>query len=142
MKLTVRPINNSDGVLIFLLEKENYREQYYKYRNLILMINDQNYYCLKLLFNDKVIGYALLLKSGPDLELIRLTIKKSEQHQGYGKWFLQYLLTTLEFEKMFLEVNTINIIAQKLYQDNGFYIIRTIDNYYGQSNAIVMEYKK
>ncbi|AGM26314.1 ribosomal-protein-alanine acetyltransferase [Spiroplasma syrphidicola EA-1] len=142
MKLTVKPISNSDGVFIFLLEKENYPDHYYKYRNLILMINDQNYYCLKLLSEDKVLGYALLLKSGPDLELIRLTIKKSEQHQGYGQWFLQYLLTTLQFEKLFLEVNTTNIIAQKLYQANGFAIIRTIDKYYGQNNAIVMEYKK
>ncbi|UZQ31127.1 MAG: hypothetical protein OHM56_06565 [Spiroplasma phoeniceum] len=35
----LKPVNNSDVLLLFLLEQENYPHNYYKYRNLIQMIN-------------------------------------------------------------------------------------------------------
>lgn len=43
-------------------------------------------------------------------------------------------------EKIFLEVDSDNTIAQKLYLSNGYKIISRRRNYYGKQDAIIMQF--
>ncbi len=140
MKIT--PVNNSDGLLLFLLEQENYPQHYYKYRNFIQMINDSNYLVYKLVVNNNLFGYFILMHSGDDLEIIKFTIKKCYHQQGWGQKMLIYLLQNFSFNKIFLEVNEHNLAAQKLYLNHGFQIMRKIPQYYGNENGYLMVYDK
>lgn len=136
----LKPVNNSDALLLFLLEQENYPHNYYKYRNLIQMINNTNYLVYKLIVKNNLYGYFILMYSGDDFELIRLTVKKRYQHQGYGQQMLKYILTHFSYQQIFLEVNEHNLIAQQLYLKHGFKIIRAIAQYYGAENGYLMVY--
>lgn len=56
--VVLKPVNNSDALLLFLLEQENYSRHCYKYRNLIQMINNTNYLVYKLIV--KIISMVIL----------------------------------------------------------------------------------
>ncbi|AOX44080.1 ribosomal-protein-alanine N-acetyltransferase [Spiroplasma sp. NBRC 100390] len=140
--MTIKPVNNTDGLLLFLLEQENYPQHYYKYRNLIQILNNVNYLVYKLVLNNNLVGYFILMHSGGDLEIIKLTVKKRYQHQGWGDKMLTYLLEHFSFNSVFLEVNEHNLVAQKLYLKHGFHIVRTIPQYYGNENGYLMRYDK
>lgn len=99
--IVIKPVNNTDGLLLFLLEQENYPQHYYKYRNLIQILNNVNYLVYKLVLNNNLVGYFILMHSGDDLEIIKLTVKKRYQHQGWGDKMLTYLLERFYFNSVF-----------------------------------------
>ncbi|WP_368487110.1 GNAT family N-acetyltransferase [Spiroplasma sp. DGKH1] len=139
--LIIKPVNNIDALYLFQLEKENYPQHYYKYRNLIQMINNPQYYFYKITRGDNIIlGYFILLKSGDDLEIIKLTVAKKYHHQGYGSKMLNYIINNFQYHNIFLEVRVDNQNALKLYYQQGFVKIREIPNYYGQIAADVLQY--
>lgn len=138
--MEIKAVNNTDGLLLFLLEQENYPQHYYKYRNLIQIINNPNYLVYKLVLNNNLVGSFILMHSGDDLEIIKLTVKKTHQHQGWGDKMLTYILAHFPFNSVFLEVNQHNLAAQKLYLKHGFDIVRTIPQYYGNENGYLMRY--
>ncbi|WFG97722.1 GNAT family N-acetyltransferase [Spiroplasma citri] len=136
--VVLKPVNNSDALLLFLLEQENYSRHCYKYRNLIQMINNTNYLVYKLIVKNNLYGYFILMHSGDDFELIRLKVKKRYHHQGYGRQMLKYILTHFSYQQIFLEVNEHNLAAQQLYLKHGFKIIRTISQYYDVENGYLI----
>ncbi|WFG95773.1 GNAT family N-acetyltransferase [Spiroplasma citri] len=136
--VVLKPVNNSDALLLFLLEQENYWRHCYKYRNLIQMINNTNYLVYKLIVKNNLYGYFILMHSGDDFELIRLTVKKRYHHQGYGRQMLKYILTHFSYQQIFLEVNEHNLAAQQLYLKHGFKIIPTISQYYDVENGYLI----
>ncbi|UNF61802.1 hypothetical protein [Spiroplasma poulsonii] len=75
----IKAVNNTDGLLLFLLEQENYPQHYYKYRNLIQIINNPNYLVYKLVLNNNLVGSFILMHSGDDLEIIKLTVAAIKQ---------------------------------------------------------------
>ncbi len=99
--IAIKPVNNTDGLLLFLLEQENYPQHYYKYRNLIQILNNANYLVYKLVLNNNLVGYFILMHSGDDLEIIKLTVKKRYQHQGWVDKMLTYLLEHFSFNSVF-----------------------------------------
>ncbi|QED25071.1 GNAT family N-acetyltransferase [Spiroplasma citri] len=136
--VVLKPVNNSDALLLFLLEQENYSRHCYKYRNLIQMINNTNYLVYKLIVKNNLYGYFILMHSGDDFELIRLKVKKRYHHQRYGRQMLKYILTHFSYQQIFLEVNEHNLAAQQLYLKHGFKIIRTISQYYDVENGYLI----
>lgn len=81
----------------------------------------------------QVLGYAFLLISCDDAELLNLTIKPEHQAQGLGEKLLRQLLSMGKeagVKRVFLEVRKSNIVAIKLYQKLGFQSISDRKNYY------------
>ncbi|WP_413757859.1 GNAT family N-acetyltransferase, partial [Vibrio vulnificus] len=68
------------------------------------------------------------------LQLIRLYVEPSYQHQGVGKMVLDYLVrqvsSGLHIE---LETPTFNTAAHRFYERNGFQKVKTIDYVSGSS---------
>ncbi|AHF61271.1 hypothetical protein P344_05250 [Spiroplasma mirum ATCC 29335] len=139
--LIIKPVNNIDALYLFQLEKENYPHHYYKYRNLIQMINNPQYYFYKItLEGNLILGYFILLKSGDDLEIIKLTVNKKYHDMGYGTKMLSYIISNFEYNNIFLEVRVDNQNALKLYYQQGFVKIRKIPNYYDKIAAYVLQF--
>lgn len=95
--------------------------------------------------NQKVIGYALLMMVLDEAHLLNLSIAKTQQKQGLGRYLLEYMLQIAKNHQaanMFLEVRPSNISAIALYENMGFCEMAVRRGYYpahnGREDAILM----
>jgi ribosomal-protein-alanine N-acetyltransferase len=94
---------------------------------------------------DMLRGYAILMPLIDEMELLNITVAKSQQRKGLGREMLKEMLrvaSTLEMKRMFLEVRISNSAAISLYESVGFCTIGKRCNYYqsnnGSEDALVM----
>ena len=85
-----------------------------------------------------VIGFLQYLKLYDTLEIINIFVKEEYRKQGIAKKMIDYL-TDISINHILLEVRKSNINAIEFYKHIGFNEIRTINNYYDNEDAIVME---
>ncbi|MBP3581248.1 MAG: ribosomal protein S18-alanine N-acetyltransferase [Clostridia bacterium] len=98
------------------------------------------YYVLKL--DNKVIGFYECSIISPEAELFDIAISKDFQGQGYSNLLMQNLIDVCKkcgCNTIFLEVNSINHKAIKLYEKFGFNKYSLRKNYYGDNDAILMK---
>ena len=95
--------------------------------------------------NQKIIGYALLMMVLDEAHLLNLSVAKSHQKQGLGRYLLEHMLQIAQNHKaanMFLEVRPSNISAIALYENLGFCEMAVRRNYYpahdGREDAVLM----
>ncbi len=94
---------------------------------------------------DKMIGYALMMMVMDEAHLLNLSIAKTHQKQGLGRYLLEHMLKIAKTHKaanMFLEVRTSNISAIALYENMGFCEMAVRRGYYpakvGREDAVLM----
>jgi len=94
---------------------------------------------------NKIIGYALLMIVLDEAHLLNLSIAKTYQKQGLGRFLLEYMLKiakSYQAANMFLEVRASNVSALALYENIGFNEMAVRRNYYpaatGREDAILM----
>jgi [ribosomal protein S18]-alanine N-acetyltransferase len=97
-----------------------------------------------------MIGYALLMLVMDEAHLLNLSIAKTQQKQGLGRYLLEHMLKIAKTHKatnMFLEVRPSNISAIALYENMGFCEISVRRGYYpadpktsetGREDAVLM----
>lgn len=98
------------------------------------------YYVLKL--ENQVIGFYECSIISPEAELFDIAISKDFQGQGYSNLLMQNLIDVCKkcgCNTIFLEVNSINHKAIKLYEKFGFNKYSLRKNYYGDNDAILMK---
>lgn len=93
----------------------------------------------------KVVGFLLSRSIFDEAELLVIAVNKDYRSLGYGTGLVDLFNRRLQIkgiEKVFLEVDTANEAALRLYEDQGYKIIGTRMNYYdGNRDAYVMELK-
>ncbi len=85
--------------------------------------------------DDEYIGYLSILDLEDECEILRLGVRKKYRKQGYAKSMLDFIIEYCienKKEKIYLEVNSANTVAIKLYELEGFTCINVRKNYYGQ----------
>ena len=98
------------------------------------------YYVLKK--NQKIVGFFECSIISPEAELFDIAIKKEFQGMGYSKMLMEYFIEVCKnrgCDTIFLEVNSINNKAIKLYEKYGFVSYSKRKNYYGENDAILMK---
>ncbi|WP_274017463.1 GNAT family N-acetyltransferase [Vibrio parahaemolyticus] len=94
----------------------------------------ENYFYFVIKDAGEVVGGFYYSVDEEYLQLIRLYVEPSYQHQGVGKMVLDYLVrqvsTGLHIE---LETPTFNTAAHRFYERNGFQKVKTIDYVSGSS---------
>lgn len=100
--------------------------------------------------NSEMIGYALMMRVMDEAHLLNLSIAKTQQKRGLGRYLLEFMLKTAknhQASNMFLEVRPSNISAIALYEKLGFCEIAVRRGYYpadpktseiGREDAILM----
>ncbi|MFM2435542.1 MAG: hypothetical protein RL063_1523 [Pseudomonadota bacterium] len=95
--------------------------------------------------DNKIIGYALLMLVLDEAHLLNLSIAKTYQKQGLGRFLLEHMLDIskkYQAVNMFLEVRASNVSALALYENMGFNEMAVRRNYYpatnGREDAILM----
>jgi len=131
----------SDLDEICTLEQKNF-DSYEQYS--LSMLNDcfssNNYLIYKLVSNNQIVSYIILLKAVDEYEILKICTSSEYRKQGYAGMLLKLVIEKERINKLFLEVRESNIVAQKFYQANNFKIIGKRTKYYGNEDAILMEY--
>ncbi|MDC0887776.1 ribosomal protein S18-alanine N-acetyltransferase [Porticoccus sp.] len=88
--------------------------------------------CLIMAIGSSIIGYVIYNTVVDDAEVINIAIHPEYQHNGYGRYLLEYLISILpkSTKRFFLEVRVTNTNAIYLYEDIGFVAICERKNYY------------
>jgi [ribosomal protein S18]-alanine N-acetyltransferase len=93
----------------------------------------------------KVIGYALTMMVLDEAHLLNLSVAKSYQKQGLGRYLLSHMIAVARHHNalnMFLEVRVSNKTAISLYENMGFCEMAIRRGYYpatqGREDAVLM----
>lgn len=100
------------------------------------------YYVLVNSNNAEIVGFLEISIIGPDCELYDIAIKKQYQGHHLSNILMDYLIkicSEKKCETIFLEVNSINNKAIRLYKKYGFARYSTRKNYYGKFDAVLMK---
>lgn len=104
-------------------------------------LNSQRRRAWVALINNCVAGFAVYNLTGPEAELLTISIDPSQQNKGLGRTLLLATSAQLDFETLFLEVRESNAQARSLYEHLGFNEIGRRRNYYpikqGREDALL-----
>lgn len=139
--MKIKSIIKTDLEVIEKLEIENYPNPY-TLKTLEDIVNNKNFTCNKLVKNKAIIGYFFVLLTIDKLEIIKITVSKAYQGNGYGNLLLTSIIAVAKnnhCDEILLEVNESNIKAVKLYQKYDFKFLSKLEEYYGkQGNGVLM----
>ena len=105
-------------------------------------INDKNYAFIYVYEeNNKVIGFIQIEKHFEITDIINIAVDENYQNKGIATELIEFIKNDVE-EKIMLEVRSRNEVAIKTYEKNGFKVINIRKKYYGDDDAIIMEWVK
>ena len=93
--------------------------------------------------DNKVLGFIHISINYEVVDLLNIVVKEENRHKGIGALLLDYMITDLPntVNRILLEVNENNDDAIKFYYKFNFELINIRKNYYGNTNALIMERK-
>ena len=95
--------------------------------------------------NNEIVGFAGIINTLDQMEITNIVVRKDMRNQGIGNTLLNELIKLTIDSKMntiFLEVNSNNFSAIKLYEKNGFKQVGLRKKYYNnKDDAILMNLK-
>lgn len=105
--------------------------------------NNSQYIVAKI--GKKIVGFAGIIDTLDQMEITNIVVRKDMRHKGIGNTLLNELIKiSIKNNKnnIFLEVNSNNLFAIKLYEKNGFKKVGLRKNYYNNTDdAILMNLK-
>ncbi len=139
----LRPMQKDDLDAVMAIEPHIYSHPWTR-GNFSDSLNS-GYSAWVLLFNQQIIGYALLMMVLDEAHLLNLSIAKSYQKQGLGRFLLEHMVQIAKNHQaanMFLEVRPSNVSAIALYENMGFSEMAIRRGYYpaaaGREDAVLM----
>lgn len=93
--------------------------------------------------NKEILGFAGIIDTYDQMEITNIVVRKDYRNQGIGNLLLKELINLSKDKNViYLEVNSKNINAIKLYEKNGFKKCGLRKRYYNNTDdAILMELK-
>ena len=90
-----------------------------------------------------VLGFLHIAINYEIVDILNIIVREENRNQKIGSLLFDYMITELpqSITKILLEVNENNISAINFYNKFNFEVISTRKNYYGNSNALIMERK-
>ena len=88
-----------------------------------------------------IVSFIHFLKMYETIDIINLATLPEYRNLGYAGELLDELEKQDEVNHLMLEVRKNNIVAVNFYSNRGFKVIRAINNYYGDDDALIMERK-
>ena len=123
------------------LEKEIFSEEAWSYSQLLKEFRNKFSRIWILKTEERIIGYLVFRKIEPEIEILRIGIKREYQRKGAGTELMKKLVSFASKEKInkiFLEVKVSNTQAYNFYKKLGFKKLYKRRNYYRNEPALVM----
>jgi ribosomal protein S18 acetylase RimI-like enzyme len=86
---------------------------------------------------EKILGYIIFSRDG---HIISIAVHPQHRKKGIGTQLLQRALKTFHPKKVWAEVRRSNQGAQTFYLKMGFQITGMVPNYYGNEDALIVEW--
>ena len=127
--------------IISELERDLFSEEKWSYFQILREF--KNDFSKILVFKEKeeIIGYLIFREIEPEIEILKIGVRKEYQRKGVGTKLIQKLIEIAKeknISKIFLEVKASNLSAYNFYKKLGFKEMYRRKNYYGNEEAIVM----
>ena len=107
-----------------------------------LLSNYSYFITIKLDKTNEIIGFAGFKKTLDTADIMNIVVRKDFRNKKIGKKLLSTLIKKAkeqDIKTIFLEVNSKNLPALKLYENIGFKKIGVRKNYYKNSDGINMK---
>lgn len=101
-----------------------------------------NYIYLGYFMNDHLIAFLSFIYLIDNIDLDYIVVQEDMQGQKVGFELIKYLIDNYQFNLINIEVNENNKKAISLYQKTGFKLVNVRNKYYGNENALIMQYIK
>jgi len=144
--MTLREMNREDVDAVVHIEQQVHSHPWT--RGMFMDALMHGNICMVFSSGSEIAGYAVLLPSLDEVELLDISVASSFQRIGLGEKLLAAMLVLArenEWIRVILEVRRSNIPALSLYRKTGFVEIGSRRDYYpaenGREDAIVMEYR-
>lgn len=137
-KMTLSDLENIKDILLTDFD------DFWSYNVFKEELENKNSHYLVAKQNNEIIGFAGIKVVLEEADIMNIVTKKSYRNCGVGKLLLESLLNfakTLNISNIFLEVNSKNLPAIKLYKKFNFQTIGIRKNYYKEHDGIVMSKK-
>lgn len=86
---------------------------------------------------EEVYGYLIFSEDG---HLFSLAVHPKYRRMGIGEALIKRAMETLSVKKMWAEVRRSNQGARAFYQKIGFQTVGVIPNYYGEEDALIVQF--
>jgi ribosomal-protein-alanine N-acetyltransferase len=86
---------------------------------------------------EEVLGYLIFVKDG---HIISIAVHPRHRRKGIGRKLLQRAMETPQRNRIWAEVRRSNHGAQAFYSKMGFQITGLIPNYYGNEDALIIQW--
>jgi ribosomal-protein-alanine N-acetyltransferase len=86
---------------------------------------------------EKILGYIIFTQDG---HIISIAVHPQDRRKGIGAQLLQRAMNTPYLKKVWAEVRRSNQGAQAFYAKLGFQITGSIPNYYGNEDALIVQW--
>jgi len=129
----------------FELMKDNFNKDFDDFWNVNILkqeLENPNSKYIVVKENENIFGFAGILITPSDSEIMNIVVRKDCRNQGIGTMLIQKLINMSKESNMdilTLEVNETNLFAIRLYEKCGFKKVGIRRNYYNnQFDAIIM----
>lgn len=134
----IRELNQEDESKfneLGLLLNDNFSKLY----SLIDIINNEYSYVFGYYKDKKLVGFIHIEKHYEVIDIINIVVDPLYRKMNIATTLINYIVVTLDSERILLEVRDDNYPAIKLYKKLGFKEINVRKKYYGEADAIIME---
>ncbi|MDI6762543.1 MAG: GNAT family N-acetyltransferase [Thermodesulfobacteriota bacterium] len=138
----IRPFSLSDLNAILKIERESFPKSPY---DRMTFIHLHSLYPEHFLVytgatdgeEDRIWGYIIF---SPEGHIISLAILPPQRRKGIGRELLQKAMETPHLKRLQAEVRRSNLGAQTFYSHMGFRIVGVVPNYYGNEDALIIQW--
>ena len=86
---------------------------------------------------EEILGYIIFTQDG---HIISIAVHPQDRRKGIGAQLIQRAMKTPHLKKVWAEVRRSNQGAQAFYAKLGFQITGSIPNYYGNEDALIVQW--
>jgi ribosomal-protein-alanine N-acetyltransferase len=138
----IRPFSLSDLDSILNIESQSFPKSPY---NRTTFLNLHSLYPETFLVyintdhgqEEEILGYIIFSRAG---HIISIAVHPRHRKKGIGTQLLQRAIKTPHLKKVWAEVRRSNRVAQAFYSKMGFQIRGVVPNYYGNEDALIIEW--
>ena len=139
----IRPFSFSDLDRILQIERQSFPKSPYDWMTFVILHNLYSETFLVYLDTphdrrgDQIWGYIIFSQDG---HIISIAVHPQQRRKGIGKELLERAMNTPHIKKIWAEVRKSNQGAQAFYLRMGFQIIGVVSNYYGNEDALSIQW--
>lgn len=137
LSFTIDDLNNIKNILLTDFD------DFWNYNILKSELENSTSHYIVAKRNDEILGFAGIIDTYDQMEITNIVVRKDYRNQGIGNLLLKELINLSKDKNViYLEVNSKNINAIKLYEKNGFKKCGLRKKYYNNTDdAILMKLK-